>query len=195
MLLSGKVTDSVTGTAIKGVTVSVNGTDLTTVTDAEGKYTLSGVSTAEDIVIRFEKEGYAASEVTKTAEELSGASSHEIDVKLISDSSIHYVTATGTVTNVNGPVAGALVTVSGNSELTATTDAEGKFVIENFPAVDCTVLVEKDGYISVEFTFKAGDVESTETDFDFGTVDMMLDYAKMSGLIADKSDDFSHFTG
>ena len=100
-------------------------------TDAEGKYTLSGVSTAEDIVIRFEKEGYAASEVTKTAEELSGASSHEIDVKLISDSSIHYVTATGTVTNVNGPVAGALVTVSGNSELTATTDAEGKFVIEN----------------------------------------------------------------
>lgn len=195
VLLSGKVTDSVTGTAIKGVTVSVNGTDLTTVTDAEGKYTLSGVSTAEDIVIRFEKEGYAASEVTKTAEELSGASSHEIDVKLISDSSIHYVTATGTVTNVNGPVAGALVTVSGNSELTATTDAEGKFVIENFPAVDCTVLVEKDGYISVEFTFKAGDVESTETDFDFGTVDMMLDYAKMSGLIADKSDDFSHFTG
>ena len=88
VLLSGKVTDSVTGTAIKGVTVSVNGTDLTTVTDAEGKYTLSGVSTAEDIVIRFEKEGYAASEVTKTAEELSGASSHEIDVKLISDSSI-----------------------------------------------------------------------------------------------------------
>lgn len=58
VLLSGKVTDSVTGTAIKGVTVSVNGTDLTTVTDAEGKYTLSGVSTAEDIVIRFEKEGY-----------------------------------------------------------------------------------------------------------------------------------------
>ncbi|MFQ7078017.1 MAG: hypothetical protein ACLRSW_08800 [Christensenellaceae bacterium] len=56
-------------------------------------------------------------------------------------------------------------------------------------------LVEKDGYISVELTFKAGDVESTETDFDFGTVDMMLDYAKMSGLIADKSDDFSHFTG
>lgn len=89
----------------------------------------------------------AASEVTKTAEELSGASSHEIDVKLISDSSIHYVTATGTVTNVNGPVAGALVTVSGNSELTATTDAGWEICLKIFPAVDCTVLVEKDGYI------------------------------------------------
>ena len=193
--VTGTVTDEDTGAGVEGVTVSIVGTKLTTTTDADGKYTIAKVSTLTDIVIKYEKDGYAASEKTKTAAELAAGASHTVDVSLIPTDRIQYVTATGTVTNVNGPVAGASVTVEGNSALTATTDAEGKFTIQNFAGVDCVVVIEKDGYLPLEISFKAESLDKGATEYDFGSMDMMLEYGVMNGLIADKNDSFGHFKG
>lgn len=193
--VTGTVTDEDTGAGVEGVTVSIVGTKLTTTTDADGKYTIAKVSTLTDIVIKYEKDGYAASEKTKTAAELAAGASHTVDVSLIPTDRIQYVTATGTVTNVNGPVAGASVTVEGNSALTATTDAEGNFTIQNFAGVDCVVIVEKDGYLPLQISFKEADLKASDTEYDFGSLDMMLEYGVMNGVIADANDNFSHFKG
>jgi hypothetical protein len=53
---SGQVKDSVTGKGVANVKVSIGNT--TTLTDANGYYTLSSLSTDEDAVINFQKEGY-----------------------------------------------------------------------------------------------------------------------------------------
>ncbi len=195
VVLTGRVTDADTGAGVESVSVSVVGTALTAVTDAEGSYTIAGVSTLTDIVVKYEKEGYAVCEKTKTAAELAAGASHTVDAALIPTTRVQYVTATGTVVNVNGPVAGASVRVEGNSALTATTDAEGNFTLENFAGIDCTVIVEKDGYLPLEISFKAADLKKSDTRYDFGRLDMMLEYGALQGVIADANDNFSHFKG
>lgn len=193
--VSGTVKDSDTGAAISGATVTIAGTAITATTNEKGEYILNDVSTLTDIVLQFSASDYATSEITKTAVELAAADSHTVDAALISTNRVQYVTATGTVTNVNGPVAGAKVTVEGNSALTATTDENGRFVIENFAGIDCKVIIEKDGYITKTLSFSASSLDSKSDSYDFGETDMWLNYAKMQGLIADKATTFGSFTG
>lgn len=193
--VSGKVTDKDTGAGIANATVSIVGTDISATTDAEGNYTLTGVSTANAILIKVSADDYARTEITVEAETLSSQATHMLNVELIAGLNIQYVTASGVVTNVNGPVAYATVTVEGNSDLTATTDSQGRFTIENFAGVDCKVIITKDGYLPTEIAFKASALDEDVNEYDFGEVDMMLEYGVMQGIIADKADTFAAFKG
>ncbi len=193
--ISGTVTDDTTGAVLSGVTVTIMGTDISGVTGADGKYTIANVSTENDIVLRFDVDGYAIKEESMTAAQLAAAAEHTLNVQLTAGANINYVTLNGSVTNVNGPVADATVSVVGNSALTITTGKDGSFVIANFPAVDCVIRIEKDGYIVKEINMKADDVERTATEHSLGQIDLWLNYAKLYGIIADKSDAFAAFQG
>ncbi len=193
--LSGTVTDDETGAPISGATVTVVGTELSATTDANGSYTIAELGTEKDIVVKIEAEGYVNKEESIGAVELASKDAHTLDVKLVAGKNINYITLSGTVTNVNGPIEGATVSVIGNSDVTAVTGADGSFVINGYPAVDCTLHIEKDGYIAKDLTMKADDVAKDATEFSIGEQDLPLEYAKLYGLIADKSDAFAAFQG
>ncbi len=193
--VTGKVTDSANGNGVEGVKVTVDGTSITATTSSDGTYTLNGVGTFTDALIRFEKNDYAMKEETITAETLSSLATHNLNTAIVSTNQIQYVTASGKVANVNGAVAGATVTVVGNSALTTTTDENGNFSIPNFAGVDCSLSIEKDGYIAKTVAFNSDSLTSGATTYDFGTTDLLLNYKELNGLIADKADTFAAFKG
>ena len=193
--LSGVVTNDRTGEPIVGATVSINGTDISVVTGADGRYTIANLGTEHDVVVKVEAEDYAAKEESIAASTLASKASHELNFALTETNTIKYVTLTGKITNVNGPVEGVKVSVVGNSELTVLTNANGEFVINGYPAVECALRIEKSGYISQNITMNAGDIEKGATEHNIGEVDFLLEYAKLHGVIADKSDAFSAFIG
>jgi len=191
--VSGTVTDE-SGNPLQGVVVSVDSAAVSVTTDAAGKYAFE-VGTFQDVTLKFTLENYTAADVKKTVEELAAAAAHTVDVEMIATNQVKYITLSGVVTNVNGPVAGAVVTVDGNSELTATTDTQGRFTIENFAAIDGKLTIVKAGYLTAQIVFAAENLEENATAYDFGNVDMPLEYAAMYGLIADKADGFAAFKG
>ncbi len=193
--VSGTVTDNTTGAPIEGVSVTVVGTELSAVTDGAGKYTFDNIGTEADILIRYEKDGYASTEEGMTAAELSEQSDHTLDIKLTSNTQISYITLKGKITNVNGPVAGATVSVVGNSELSAVTADDGSFVLANYPAIDCVIRIEKAGYTVKELALKGSDVAQGAAEHDIGEQDLPLEFVRLHGIIADKSNAFAAFTG
>lgn len=191
--VSGTVT-STTGDAISGATVYVKGTDISATTGFDGKYVLENVGTMTGITVRFEAEDYAPAEREIPAATLS-AGVENLDVQLTSTATVTNVSYKGKVTNVNGAVAGATVSVEGNSELTATTAADGTFVIENFPAIDGKVIISKAGYENAEVPFKADSVTKGATEFNVGEIDMMLEYKPFDGYFGAKSEKFAKWKG
>ena len=202
--ITGEVTDnSEQHTTLKDVTVTVliGGEEFKSGTTGDsGIYTIEGVPTDAPITLRFEKDGYGVSTKQYSLDDLAAvdetALTLEYSASLISEDNTSHVTLKGQVTNVNGNVAGAIVTVQG-TELTATTNADGSFSIANFPAVECTIIIEKDGYLTLTIEFTSEMVNSARDgeDFDLNELDMPLAYAQLQGLIADKNDDFAKFKG
>ena len=180
---------------VEGAVVTVVGTQLTDTTDSSGEYTIEGVPTTAQISITFTADGYVLQTKTYTVAEL--AELNEIctlDVALESEENIRYLTVSGTVENVNGPVSGAKIMLNGLQA--ATTNAKGEFTIENFVEAACELVIEADGYLTVNVPFDPSETSgSEELTYSFGSVDMPLTWQKMNGLIADKSDDFASFTG
>ena len=192
--ISGTVTDSKTGAPIEGVTVTVTGTSFSATTNASGEYEITQIGTTVNITLRFEKEDYAAQEFAFTAEQLASADTHTKDVVLVSTNIVPSITLTGKISNVNGPVEGAFVYAESNGDLCAYTDADGMFTIENFLSADGNLIVEKEGYCTKTIAYKASDAAGEDA-FDIGTVDFWREYAKLPGIIADKSDQFAKFEG
>ena len=79
--------------------------------------------------------------------------------------------------------------------MTALTNENGEFVINDYPAVDCVLHIEKSGYISQDITMKADDIAKTATEHSIGEIDFILEYEMLQGVIADKSDAFAAFVG
>ncbi len=192
--LCGTVTDSQTGAPIEGVTVTVTGTSFSATTNADGEYEIEDIGTAANITLRFEKADYAAQEFAFTAEQLASADTHTKDVVLVSTNIVPSITLTGKISNVNGPVEGAFVYAESNGDLCAYTGADGTFTIQNFLSADGNLIVEKEGYCTKTIAYKASDAAGEDA-FDIGTVDLWREYAKLPGLIADKSDQFAKFEG
>lgn len=69
--ISGRVTDASSGEPVPAVQVTIVGTNLTTITNNEGAYTIQGVS-AGPVTVRVARIGYgeAAQEVAVTAGEV-----------------------------------------------------------------------------------------------------------------------------
>ena len=193
--MKGQVVDSVSGEAVAGVNVSVKGTAISTTTDENGVYSISNLSSNANIALIFELKDYASQEIVTNVSTLATATEHTVNVSFLCTKVINNVELFGSVTNVNGPIAGATVSVQGYSDLITTTNANGEFTIANVPAVDIVVTVVKDGYIGATLTVGENDFAEDATDHNLGAIDLMLNYERMPGVIADKASTFAHFTG
>ena len=193
--LSGVVTNERTGAPVAGATVLIAGTEISAITDESGKYTIANLGTEVDVTVKIEAEDYVTKEESISAVALASKDAHALNIALVEDSNINYVTLSGKITNVNGPVAGVSVGVVGNSDLTVLTNENGEFVINDYPAIDCVLHIEKSGYISQDITMKADDVAKTAKEHSIGEIDFLLEYEALHGVIADKSDAFAAFVG
>lgn len=193
--IQGLVTDSVSGDALAGVTVSIkNNATATNTTKANGSYAFSELASGNAITLVFATENYATQEYTLTVETLAGATDHTVNIQLISTLVIRNIDMFGVVSNVNGVVAGAQVSVNG-LDVTATTNANGEFTLTGVNTVDHVITVTKAGYIASELTVLAKDIAQDANDYNLGNIDIKLDYGEMPGLIADKSDKFASWKG
>jgi len=139
--LYGKVTDSSTGAAIAGVTVTID--SKTTTTDSTGAFGFSGLAPGT-YVMTFEKEGYTmvtGHDITLVA------GLNELNVSL-TPTAAPPATATlyGTVTDAETglPLVGVIITVDGS--LVQYTDSSGYYIFSGLAVGSHSVKFEKAGY-------------------------------------------------
>lgn len=110
---------------LQGVIVSITGTELTTSTSETGEYSFTGIEPGT-YTLTFHNDGYADKTIETT---VTAGATAKADVQLTKLTAINVA---GTIVNEEGnPVAGALVTVKGYTEKTATTTDDGKFAISD----------------------------------------------------------------
>lgn len=172
--ISGTVTDKKTGTGIEGVTVTIEGTQWTATTDANGAYTIENVTTFEEITVIFSKgEDYLEVKQTYTVEELAEVDSLTLDKELIALNGAQQITISGSVKSLNGALEGATVTVEGMG-FTTQTDASGNWSIANVYGIDTNIIISKDGYVSETLELKADEI--ADGAIAFGSTFLMKEY-------------------
>ena len=127
--LEGNVTDSVSGSPLNGVTVTILTTSITKQTKITGDYK-TGLATAGTYDVQFSKAGYVTKTITGVS--LQNGVLTNLNVQLASFATI---TAVGTVINSNtgATVANATVHFSNSQfDVTATTNAQGQYTLSNF---------------------------------------------------------------
>ncbi len=193
--VSGTVTDE-NGAPIAGVTVTLTvGSDSRTkITDANGNYSFTEVTTFEDVFVAFEKEGYAAVAATLiTQQALANAENgvYTADKRLTATSSVKTITVSGTVVGLEGALQNVTVTVAGTT-LTATTGADGTFTLENFKCIDSEIVITLAGHRTQTIVFEASAVGSDETSFAMGELFLAKEYEKLGSAFG-VGDAFAHF--
>lgn len=144
----GTVTDA-HGDPISGVTVTLSGIneeDEVTTSGSDGTYSFDNV-TYKTHAVTFEKDGWMAVGLTVTAADFDDDGVATISVDMISASA----RIVGTVTDAlqaGEPLSGVTVSI-GMVGGTATTDADGTFVIPNLIENNYTVTFTKAGYVSI----------------------------------------------
>ncbi len=141
--ITGTITDDYNA-PLEGVAVRVDSTDITSNTDANGRYTLTGVDMGKHI-LHFTKENYQTMGVTVTPVSYSGKVAQV-------DASMEYAAAkiTGVVLdakNGNVPLAGVTVSIGGNQVVTTGTD--GSFTIGSLPLGSYTLVLSKADYSTI----------------------------------------------
>ena len=156
--VTGKVVDGVTNQPLSNVmVVLLANADTNTVTDATGNFTLSEVPGGTQS-ISFSLSGYMTTTVS-----VDSTPGSIID---LGDNSLYPISTAGiirgTVTDItNGmPLADATVEVTGSFTGTASTGADGSFVIGNVTPGSLTLTASKDGYtpVSITGTISSGEV-------------------------------------
>ncbi|MHC9539176.1 MAG: carboxypeptidase regulatory-like domain-containing protein [Vulcanimicrobiota bacterium] len=183
--VQGTVTDQTTSAKLSGVTVSIG--TLTTTTDANGAYTIQNVPAGTQ-TIAATKTGYTAvsSSVSVTA--------GQTTTKNISMSpgTAQVGTVQGTVTDqtTSAKLSGVSVAIG---TLTATTDANGAYTIQNVPAGTQTITATKTGYTAVSSSVSVTAGQTTTKNISMtpgtaqvgtvqGTVTDQTTSAKLSGV-------------
>ncbi len=148
--ISGVVTDT-GGDRIASVTVTVDGTDLSTSTSSDGTYSLD-VTIRKTVVVKFQKSGYALVGMTVPYKNFEGGKVTLNPVLEVADASI-----TGRVLDAshgNAPFAG--VTASIGSK-TVTTGADGVFTFTDLTIQDYTLTLRKTGAMTITRQLKKDD--------------------------------------
>lgn len=131
--------------AVSGVEVFMPDSDVSTVTDENGKYQLAGVPMTSGI-ITYAKDGFQTASVTVVASKFDNNGLATVNVELVyanaSISGIIYDANAG-----GSPMAGATVSVTDSKKVI--TEADGKFTITGLGLKDYTLTVSKEGYTSV----------------------------------------------
>ncbi|RYH66150.1 MAG: hypothetical protein EON54_05060 [Alcaligenaceae bacterium] len=152
-VLQGVVSDASTRLPLPGVTVAVDGTGRTAITDAAGRYTIAGVpDIAGSRTISMEKAGYQRFEQTIT---LVKDGTHQFDLPLYpSINSQQPIAIRASVTDkaTHQPVTAATVTLSGSNPHVVQTNAQGVAEISGLNVGATQVQVSAQGYDSVAFS-------------------------------------------
>lgn len=142
--VTGVVTDDLSS-PLSEVTITVDDTDITATSNAQGDYKLENVPIGTHI-ITFTKEDYQTVSVTVTASKFND------DLTATVSPYMEYAAAKirGTVMDAKAndtPLAG--VTVSISSHIKTITSSDGTFEIGNLPLANYTVTFEKEGYATI----------------------------------------------
>lgn len=171
--LSGKITDK-DGTPIKGAKVSVSGSKLSTLTDDDGHYNISGVAVG-DVSVLVTAHGYR--DATSAVSNLGANGKVSINVSL--DPYPKY-SIQGKLTNDEGAgISDVILSLVGYDNLSATTDADGNYTFSGvtgqtgieytltakhpyFQTYHTTISVNGDLNQVFELDYKAGKVQQPD---------------------------------
>ena len=161
--LNGKVTGA-DNAGIENVTVTVtgDGVSLTTTTNADGSYTVEGITVFANVTVTFTKTDYVTVSDTITAETLAGNATHIMNKTLQPSSFEKEVTLSGTVKEGTTALKGVTVAIGANS---VTTNENGEWSITLNLAYNeaTTVSYTLAGYKSAQTTIAANMFETQTT--------------------------------
>lgn len=144
MTLTGKITDASTGAPIAGAEVTFEGKDLTGRTDSTGTYAIADIPSYEQFTIKASAEGYVGKSYTIGSTKGLQTMDISLSPKLTKGS------LTGTVVDAatGQPLAGATLTLTSDSSISAATDTSGAFTMNNIPKGRQQVTITLNGYTS-----------------------------------------------
>jgi large repetitive protein len=176
--VSGTVTDSATGKAIAGASVSI-GTGMAgskrDTTDADGKYAIDSVASGVTTVT-VTATGYTSKVITDTVP----TTAQTLDIVL---NAIKYSSISGTVKDsaTGDAIAGAIVSIgTGMTSKRDTTDADGKYTLDSVTAGVNRINVSASNYVSKTITDTVPETAQT--------LDIVLNaikYSSISGTVKD----------
>jgi hypothetical protein len=147
--ITGTILNKLTTNPVQGVLVATEG--LSTTTDANGYFVYPSVDPEKTYVFDVTKDGYYASTITYTRQELrdskGGVVNHSVDI--IEIATADKTALLGKVVNViNGNVSGAKIEVVGTTFETLS-DVSGDFTIQDVPVTtgSVTIRISKSGYV------------------------------------------------
>lgn len=121
-------------TGIAGVTVSVDDTALSAISDESGDYLIENVDVRIDQTLSFDKEGYVALPQSITASELQATRPYTLDVTMVAEDET--VNISGTIVSYEGLLTGATVEIGALSQVT---NAIGYFEFLDVAVMDLTL--------------------------------------------------------
>lgn len=154
--VSGTVTNAVTGEPIAGATIAIDGTELTTTTDSNGAYTISGVQ-AGTYTITASVSGYTAQSQPLTVD-----GDEVVNFALVPIAA----SVTGRVTNAltGDPIIGATVCID-DTDQCAITVAGGYYSIGGVLNGEHTATATADGYLAQTLDATVADGVNTIVNF------------------------------
>lgn len=168
--ISGTVTGE-QGQPLSDVTVTVSGVkeeDIVVTTDANGKYSVDGVSVKLHAVT-FSKTGLLRTSLSVDAGDFDENNRATVDASML-DASKLIVGVVKDAKNGLAPLEGVRVSVGVAGE--AVTGADGSFTIENLIVDNYSVTFHKDGYVDVTKTVGKGDFDVATGIANVGDVNM-----------------------
>jgi hypothetical protein len=158
-ILVGRVADSESGLPLAGVTVRIAGLALSALTDAGGGFTLSGVP-AGAVRVELSIGGYAPQTFSVVVE--AGVT---VNVQTIPMYKTPPTATTGTISGAvtaaadGTPLAGVTILVRGSASASATTGADGRYVLSELAPGNLMLTATKEGYVvaSASANLTAGD--------------------------------------
>ncbi|MFN3376892.1 MAG: carboxypeptidase regulatory-like domain-containing protein [Burkholderiaceae bacterium] len=147
-IVTGTVRDSVTNAPIDTATVSITGQAVSGITDAQGRYLITGV-TPGLLNLKASKSGYA--DASAQAQVLAGQTFVYSPVLVPSGNSGPGNTdckIVGTVTRASDgtPLPGAAVTLTGSNSASTVTDASGAYVLASLVSGETRISVSLTGF-------------------------------------------------
>lgn len=143
--LEGIVTDSVCGTPLSGVTITITGPSVTEVTDFSGSYK-TGYHTPGTYTVTFSKAGYNTKTITGVS--LAAGIVTNLDVQMYSPNALAFGGNVSTAASAPLPNVNVILTNSSNT-YNFTTDSNGDFSTCNVVAGTYTMIAGAWGYQTV----------------------------------------------
>ena len=158
--ITGTVTNTTTEAPIASALVSTLGKRYTTITDAFGAYTLTGLSTTGSYDVSIQKTNYQFSPALKYVNVTAGEA-------VVADftGTGPYISLSGKIRSAEGqPLPSVLVSTS---TTTATTNANGEYSLLTLPNSSRTITPTAPGYgfSPISFTVAVGEVQIVEINF------------------------------